>query len=665
MKKTPSAIIFLAISAVYILIISMQTTYDHHLWRISTGVSNGDQSRPFDFAKGNNGVVVINKIPEKITASDVKNAYKVKPLYHNAKNENTDAPHLWTASEVGLQDGTMQEVGEANVRAILSALSNDNCIGFQLDKIYNVKLGAGGAIGYPESFKKKAIVLPRDFVIDGEVDGKATGGFHMDNNLFYTEYSLNMHKVHVTCSRKDNYKSIYINPTQGIDQLQFVGCVFDYGYNIFIDSPDVNPLDGKSIPVKSNYINHIYVEGCTFRGPHSLEGLDVRVVKSCRFINNKFTNFTVCPLIFSTNNKAKYAQTKVFMSCPIYIAGNTFEGNNYVYKSRYTNTGSSVYCCAFLIENSVVYALQNSIKNIVSGRASFKYKGGEYKNTPETYDAYLSCQQVYFTNNIVKNIARFTSNRFEVGIFKSKNINMGYVKGGKPERDLIRYYKNNNYSLDCEELRRMWQRREYNSKRDYFPNRDTSDRDYQDEKEYDMSLTVDERILSLTFNPSVVTKFVFNEVTFSNNLLDAGEGSISGNLSSNPWHTRSLTLCNNTFKSKYITSGASGKQKGWRLFNDTKFRENKEALFVTYLKRKHGSTKLTITGNKFIGMGKVPICLLINQYSANEDDKTKSAARGDIMKIQGNTCPIGSTIVLTKYQRIAKNGNSTATYREW
>ena len=665
MKKTTSAIIILAMSIVYILTISMQTICGNHSLRISTGVCQGDQSRPFDFANGNPGVVVINKIPEKITTDDVKNAFTVSPLYPNAPNGHTDAPHLWTASEIGLQDGSMQDVGVANTRAIRSALTNDNCIGFKLDKIYNVKLGAGGVVGHPESFKKNAIVLPRDFVIDGEVDGKATGGFHMDNNLFYTEYSLNMRKVHVTCSRKDNYKSIYINTTRGIDQLQFTGCVFDYGYNIFIDSPDVNPLDDKNFPVKSNYINHIYVDGCTFRGPHSLEGLDIRVVKSCRFINNKFTDFSVCPLTFGTNNKSKYAQTKVYMSCPIYIAGNTFEGNNYVYKSRFTNTGNNVYCCAFLIENGVVYALQNSIKNIVSGRASFKYKGGEYVNIPETYDAYLSCQQVYFTNNTVKNIARFTSNRFEVGIIKSKNINMGFVKGGKPERELIRYYKNNKYSLDCKELRRMWQQRDYNSQRDYFPNRDTSDRDYKDEKEYDKSLVVDERILSLTLSPSVVTKFVFNEVTFSNNSLDAGEGSISGTLSSNPWHTKSLTLCNNTFKSKYITSGASGKQNGWRLITNAKYRENREALFVTYLKRKHGKTALTITGNKFIGMGKVPICLLINQYSADEGDNTKSAARGDIQKVQGNTCPNGSTIVLTRYQRIAKNGTPIATYREW
>ncbi len=664
MKKIRLTIISFLSIAISMLALSWQDieTNDYAKLMASCSVDNR-QKHKFDFTNGNPGAFSINKAAEKITVDDIRKAITVTPLHPDATMDEGDTPHIWTASEVGLQDGSMESVGIANVMAIRTALDNENCIGFKLDRIYNVKLAAGGVVGYPESFKKKAIILPRDFVIDGEVDGNAVGGFHMDNNLFYTEHSLNMRKVHITCSRKDNFKSIYINPIHGIDQLQLIDCVFDYGYNFFIDSPDENPLDEMGYPVENNYINHIYVEGCKFRGPHSFDALDLRVTNSCRFINNTFTDFTVCPLTFSTYNKAKYAQTKIYMSCPIYIAGNTFKGNDYVYKSRYTNTGSSVYCCAFLMESGVVYALHNKISNIVTGRASFKHSKGVYTNIPATYDAYLSCQQVYYANNDVANVARFTSNRDNMGIFKAKNINMGYVKGGKPERQPIRYYKNNRYSLDSNLLMQMWRNRVYEKKN--LPGINTADRDYTDEKNYDKSLIVDEKVLSINLNVSVVRKFVFKEVTFSNNILDAGNGSISGNLVTSPWLVNNFNLCNNTFKAAYITSGASGEQKGWRMNSNEKYRNTKETLFSIYLKRKYGKTSLNVIGNKFIGMKNASICLLVNHYSIDDNDNTKSAPKGDFSKVQGNTCPPGSEIKLIRLQRVTKKGEKTYSYWNW
>lgn len=497
------------------------------------GIETGVDFSTFDYTKGNPGIFTIDKKPEDITVNDVETAYKVNPfggfvfsddpiirqrqrnVVSYTVNEETisndylvdiqgvlyltgpksvdsvdevaawesvygslsQTPHLWTASEIGLGSD-----GNTNITKIKNALGtlqspNPTCIGFYLDAVYNVNIQYDGTkvhgVSSIVTYFDSSINIPKDFIISGAAGGTTKGGFSCNYFLFYTEYSLILHKFSFIKTDKEYY-SFGINVERGIDQLQVIDSSFtttgvSKGRYFYVYSPNTRPYklypnelvnswgqiprqNGKQVREVAdyNYLNHLYISGNAFEGAEGFEALNLRLVKSARFVKNKFTYITSSAIKFGCQNtdsqfisrgvvydefelfetidkKVKlidlepsrgsnerfwfdaykykvnikkitneasnvqyFAQTKVCMSCPIYVAGNSFEGKylsgltgtkatyNGVPEVRIDMKHSGDYVTAMLAEAKAVYFLYNEVKDIVCGQFA-------YPTTEKTY----------------------------------------------------------------------------------------------------------------------------------------------------------------------------------------------------------------------------------------------------------------------------------------
>ena len=111
--------------------------------------------------------------------------------------------------------------------------------------------------------------------------------------------------------------------------------------------------------------------------------------------------------------------------------------NNY-FKGKIVSIDS--YYCSAIVVNNIVEFCGNYIEDFIN------YTDGVTNNNATCYDAYLSCAEVYYHDNIIKNIIAFTRNggtKPLCEIFKSK-LNPLKILGV----NMIREYYNNNVCCD-------------------------------------------------------------------------------------------------------------------------------------------------------------------------------------------------------------------------
>lgn len=561
---------------------------------------------PFDSKAGNPGSVIINKKVEHITLSDVRKALSLPDLDKGNR--------LFTAKEIGLREGDTPAIGMLNA-AVLRGIPKD-CPGIQLDKMYYVYIPTGKS----KDVRSQYIVLDHDFVLDGEVDGKAVGGLKTNQRLFYTEHSLNLRKTHIVVEKSGLYYAFYINTRSGIDQLQVKGCVFEgqgsrYGKTFLLSSEDETPLLPNGLPSSSNYINHILFDGNSHQGKGLVGSGGVRIVKSCRLTGNTIYDISGVGIALSTDNSKKYAVLKTYMSCPIFIVGNTFRGMDRVVKKR---TKWTVYYCAALIESSRLYMLHNTIRDFVSGQSLYTTsKGEEIDGRCATYDLYANVTQLYYCNNHVTNLLQFAKSRPTFGIFKAKGCGVPgvFAHGHLP---VTRYYLNNVYDTDKESALRMWRNRTYPQ----------DGGNYSKEKEYDRALTPEE-CLTLKLQ-SYVAKIPMDTLCIRNNTFRAQN--IGGMIdSSHLWCTH--FICEgNTFDAKNITSKEYNS-----IHPNEKKTPNREWLFA--IRGAGDSPTISITGNRFTTQNQ-SIRLMLYKYNEGQVSHAKRTT------IKGNVLAPSSSIVL-------------------
>ncbi len=601
----------------------------------ATGLAAAPQ--PFDVAAGNPGVVHVAKTPENITVDDVRGALRLPYLDAKVKaNDNSDEPSLWTAAAVGLREGTSAEVGLANAASLRAAVRDSHCVGLKLDKIYYVKLPLAAGYSHPRYYngsdgKEKAIVLPRDFVIDGEVEGKATGGFLTRDILFYTEHSLNLRKVRTVTTNGCQYFSYFINcGPKGVEQFQAVGCVFENtvadkgGRYVSFFCEDINPFASRWIPVDRNFIRHIYVDNCSFHGHSALQSDCLRVTESCRILGSTFDQLRASGVEMSTNNNKAYANLMAYMSCPFYIVGNQFRGVERVFRKRVTWV---TYYCGALVENSVLYMLRNKITGIVAGESLFTDKKGQKINArPALYDIYFNGQQLYYANNLVENVVRLTKDRDATGIVKSKGHGIptkrlfgGAAPSAKKHRRMVRYYRKNVFRIDRAAIAKLWKEHTYPE----------DGGDYRAEIDYDRSIDLDD-VLTINIQDYTGYNIPVADFTFSENVVDAGTGNISGSLDSNQWLVTHFSCDNNVFKAARFSS-----DEWWSREKYPK----REWLFPVRLSDYWGKTSFHVTGNVFQARKKGNIRLLLSKYNKEQGD-----GHAATMAFRGNKCSQGSVI---------------------
>lgn len=564
-----------------------------------------NKPKPFNSKIGNRGEVNINKAPELITVSDVRKALTIPALDTHAT--------LFTAEQAGLQPGTTAAVGLANAAALRNLPAN--CPGLKLDKMYYVRLQSGYTNPiHPSTYigdnGNRSIVLDHDFVIDGEVDGKAVGGFHIDQTLFYTEHSLNLRKVHLEVENGGTFYPFFINCMNGIDQIQVKDCVFDgkpgkQSRMFYFYFKNISPTDDDGVPISTNYINHILFDGNTAHGHHFVHSPGMRVVKSCRIINNTFTDITGDCISLFTDNSRKYAVRMTYMSCPIFIVGNTFAGVDKVMKKR---VSWSVYYCAALIESSTLYMLHNTIRNFISGKSLYiTAKGDTINGSIATYDLYANVTQLYYCNNHVTNLLKFTKNRSLFGIVKAKDsdVPLKYQDAHPP---IIRYVRQNTYDIDEKAAQEIWENRTY----------PTKGGDYSMEIDYDNEL-VFEDFLTINFI-DYVGKFPMHTFDFSNNTLKARN---IGGMESPANLTCSHFICDNN---KFYSTNISSSEYYTRSYYVP---QNKEWLFtVRGIADSNGDTSVHITGNTGSSNNK-SVKLMLYKYNKGEPSTAKRSTIND------------------------------------
>lgn len=543
---------------------------------------------PFNSKKGNPGKVVISKKVEQITVADVRQALTIPAL----DKDNT----LLTAAQIGLKPGSTDAIGMLNAAALKNIPAD--CPGIKLDQMYYVYLPKGGA---SFRYKERCIVLDHDFVVDGEVGGKAVGGFRTNQQLFYTEHSLNLRKVRIVVEDSSEYFTFCVNPVHGIDQLQVTGCVFEglkekCGRTFLLDFKDVNPLDAKGCATDGNCIRHVLFDGNTHRGGRMVSSAGMRVVESCRFIGNTLYDVTGVGISLSTDNSRKYAAKMGYMSCPVYIVGNTFTGVERVLKKR---TKWSYYYCAALVEAGQLYMLRNNIRNFVSGKTLYTTRKGErLDGYPATYDLYANVCRLYYCNNHVTNVLRFTKERTNYGIFKAKGAGVP-AEFSKAHMPIVRYYSNNVFDIDREAALKLWKERTYPG----------SGGDYSAEMAYDKALSPDG---CFTYNiQSYTSTLPVDMLTFRGNVIRAMN--IGGMLSSSQWLCTAFICENNVFDSRNITSEEYYSRQG-------DMRTNEEWLFA--VRGAGDNPSVTITGNRFTATGKA-IRLLLYKYNGGQSPRAR------------------------------------------
>lgn len=493
------------------------------------------QQPAINYYEGNLGEVMSSKSPEYIDVQDV-DIYKVPDLYEGYKRSDgtnmvyksgsnfSGQPHLFTYDEIkadgeriiidnqevtlegGLQPlevGSDEEfVGRCNYVKIMKTLENADCIGFKLDQQYPVYLEfvyndgtaitSAGTDTTPDPYKASntLIVLPRDFIIDGEVSGHAVGGFinvHLaQGSMFYTEYSLYLNKVHISAPAVENYSipSVFINCEYGIGQLQAIDCIFDgyddysgsYCFGLFFRNLDPTPDDAYTIDSSgndtnirtgvlrsANRIEHIYIKGCTCnKNLITNFGRLHCVLKSFRIINNTINNVQHVGILFSLQNDLNYGNKMAYVSCPCWIIGNIITGKYGPYRA------TTSYYCGFSVENSILYALHNTIKDFMS-----YYVSGNNGDIASTYDMYFNGKQLYYANNTVINVlCPSLKGQATSGIIKGNSLGYYWAYANSSDTTSkktacikshfgllppVRYWKYNNYVLNPEEINQLYE----------------------------------------------------------------------------------------------------------------------------------------------------------------------------------------------------------------
>ena len=545
----------------------------------------------FDRARGNLGAFTIEGDPEDITEQDVRDAYTV-PLIDPAGNER-----IWTAAEVGLLEGDANATTNASL--IRAAVADPTCYGIKLDKVYPVKVGnpgANAAISRVSDYNDgtKSIILPRNFVIDGEGtdenEGEAVGGFKILNtkgNLFYTESSLNLLYVRTETTRHatDNFFNYVVNCVQGVDQVQVIGCVFQDTTSVYrsimIAFEDADPRGEDWVLPEENCLRHLYMADCVANGSLVLCNSGcMRVTDTFRIVGCEFTNMKNIGIHLATANDLRWENVMAYMCCPIYIAGCTFQGQQGVVRKS-SNSPYGAVC----IENSALYMLHNEISDFVS----VPHRTGESSYRSPNYDAYFNGQQLYYCNNTVSNILSVDTVHSIDGIMKAKGNGLSE---SPMKRDLeleeltadnnrrrVRCWRNNTYTLDKTQVAAWWAAH-------------LADNDGNEvEVDYEEAIVLDDA-LTITIDSMDSGTLPLDEYIVENNTF-ASDGNIQG-YGSDYCPANKVSIKGNTFTAVRISS----EEWGYKASSGAES-EEWSYLFSVMLDNTYGDPEVYVEGNEF------------------------------------------------------------------
>ena len=518
---------------------------------------------PFNPEEGNIGTVVINKDPEDITASDVISALTLTPLADNLpvgmKIYEVAAEGSGQTADVYFKPGNTSaaKTYNTNLLAELCKATGDyaDCAGLHLDQVYFIKRDAWVS-SLSAALVDNGIPIEKDFIIDGEVNGVATGGFSTTSHFFYTRHSLNLNKAVFETTNNQGYYAFCIDAVLGIDQVIVTGCKFltsnTAGKHFTFVARDQSPLDQDGILVENNFVGDVLFQDNEFEGANTIfqgwskrssyfrtytqdeddgQGNTIPALQnnvanvlfknSFRFIGNTVGNALTTPMIgmgvslgTANENAGEYDTLKAYASCPLWMAGNTFQG-----KKGLARASSSGYYTALLAEFSKVYFLHNTVCDLIVAQNVYDYTNAKGVTTRTNaayyvYDLYASVTQLFCCNNTFRNLAKLTNDHTYFGITKGKGVCVPGVYTAE-HMPVERLYFGNEYTVNEQEITAYWNQRTYPESAGAY--------DYTPMIDYDDTVDIN-NVLSIKFTSGAwsipIETFLFKQNTINAPLLE-------------------------------------------------------------------------------------------------------------------------------------------------
>lgn len=321
-----------------------------------------------------------------------------------------------TASDLGM---IPNNAGSASINHEIFSKAIKNKYSIYLDSIYYIDNSLGA--------------IPVDYPL--HLTG---GGIIINNNSALLSFnegaSIVMSNVQVKCTEEGAKRAYLISAESKvgflIDDIIIRDCSINDVILVNISFSDIDAT------ISDLGVNNLILTGCNIRLRNTaLSILDAVFHKTCQISNNHISELEGTSIYFGVSDEGTFTGKNCLLSVPIVITDNIFLGR--VCSINY-------YCGAALVEAKECIFSNNYIEGIINT------SNGDIATC---YDAYLSCNKVYYTNNVCINImgARYDSSTgrkplTEYG--KSKQNPDPSVKG-------IRVLKNNVWKTDCDYLKSL------------------------------------------------------------------------------------------------------------------------------------------------------------------------------------------------------------------
>lgn len=371
---------------------------------------------------------------------------------------------------------------------------NPSCQGLKLDRVYGALFTGSVATRTPSSYLQRCFQPRRPFLIDGEVDKKATGGLMTKYGLLATSKSLVIRKARIQRKDSQGYITIYVDCRQGVSQLQVIDSVFEqagpdtdnintrtgHGFAanyIYLYFEDKSPYTDDTLTTltNDNLLEHVLLKGNTIYGTSFITSDMARFTKSYRAIANTFfigqeednlengrpyyiiRGETSSAMSHTNSNGATYANRMSYNSYPLFFADNKFYGSERAIPTRVTWSTSND---GVGLETAQAYFINNTFRNLISKHTI--HDGGRYAESHAqchaTYETYMSVTKLWFVNNIVQNVMCFTHmNNDNRGLFKGKGTGIPYgFRPGWNFANVIRYYVGNKVTFEKQTIWNSW-----------------------------------------------------------------------------------------------------------------------------------------------------------------------------------------------------------------
>lgn len=256
------------------------------------------------------------------------------------------------------------------------------------------------------------------------------GGFVANNTIFRRN---DVNEDNIFCGRWEKYDRVKLDKFHFINSEYYGKFLLQISYNDM--NSDTDNFGVNDINVSKSYL---------FNGGR-VELRNGVIWNKCVFQDNVYEKFPITPIyiVYSHSSKTypnepgtyKYVEENYCNSSSVVIDGNFFEGKIHSYNNYY---------CSALVQSRVCYFTNNHLRDIIN------YANGETLPNATCYDAYLSCSEVYFSNNLIENMVSFSmggANKPQCEIGKSKTDLMSEF-GSKT----IRHYENNTYIIDGDKI---------------------------------------------------------------------------------------------------------------------------------------------------------------------------------------------------------------------